>query len=135
MVRKRDYIDYNLVEPHHEHVHARLVNWALWVRVRRYSSWPQSPIFRLALSNSRQWHVPEFRPTCDLLDAHLMEREVAKLPPAHRDALRWVYVWGGGPGRIAQRLGVSKHGLQSLVREGRGMVDRMLEPELWRECA
>ena len=113
-------IDFMEIEDKHELIHRKLENWARWVQVRS-PSWV-SPMFRQAQSNSRQWHQPEIRETCDVLGAMEMEKAVYKLPEAQRAAIRWFYVYQGDPVRRARKLGVSLLGLKELTRDGRQML-------------
>src|SRR5205085_5329088 len=102
-------------------IHGRLENWSRWVSVKRGSG-KQHPMWANALSNARQWHEPDIRDSTDLLDAQAMEKAVAQLPEKHKDAIRWHYVFRGGPLHMARKLGVSKDGLMELVRNGRQML-------------
>ena len=113
-------IDFLEIEDKHQAIHKALENWARWVQVR-VPSWV-SPMFRQAQSNSRQWHQPEIRETCDVLAAMEMEKAVYKLPEAQRAAVRWFYVYQGCPLRKARKLGVSQLGLKELTRDARQML-------------
>lgn len=117
MLMKTNAVDYFRVEPHHEAIHERLENWQRWVAVR-LPSWV-SPIWKLVKSNGRQWHTPEYRPNCDILDAMLIEKAVYKLPEKHRAAIRWVYVYKHHPAKECRHLGVTNEGLLRLIQDGR----------------
>lgn len=117
---KRDNIDFFVVEPHQADIHERLCNWARWVSVRPVPG--QHPMWRQSRSNSRQWHQPEPRHEVNTLDAALIEKAVGALPVAHREAIRWQYVWRNGPAKVRRKLGVTDAGLQKLVRDGRQML-------------
>lgn len=126
---KRDLIDFFLVEPHQLGIHARLENWSRWVATPRLYGITH-PMWAKAQSNARQWHEPDLREPVDTLDAQAMEKAVFHLPEPHRDALRWQYVWKGGPLHMARKLGVSKDGLMRLVRDGRQMLmNRSVPPK------
>lgn len=118
---KRDLIDFFIVEPHQLTMHRRLENWARSVEVKRASG-KQHPMWAKSRSNARQWEAPDIREAIDLLDGSVMEKAVAFLPPAHRDAIRWSYVWRSGPLHMARKLGTTKDGLMRLVRDGRQML-------------
>ena len=119
--RDMDYVDFCYVPQHQEAMHARLGNWARWVRIRPHG-WQTHPMWRKSLT-SRQWDVePHISTATDLLDALLIERTVSKLPEKHRDALRWFYVLRADPAGTARRLEVSRAGLMELVCDGRAMV-------------
>lgn len=119
--RDMDYVDFCYVPQHQEAMHARLGNWARWVRIRPHG-WQTHPMWRKSLT-SRQWDVePHISTATDLLDALLIERTVSKLPEKHRDALRWFYVLRADPAGTARRLEVSRAGLLELVCDGRSMV-------------
>ena len=119
--RELDYVDFCYVPQHQEAMHARLGNWARWVRIRP-QGWQTHPMWRKSLT-SRQWDIePHISTATDLLDALLIERTVSKLPCKHRDALRWFYVLRADPAGTARRLEVSRAGLMELVCDGRAMV-------------
>ena len=121
-MRRDEYIDFHAVSDQHLAIHARLNNWAMWVRTQPLTGWASSPMWRQVKSLTRQWHAPEYRENCDLLDAVEMERMVRMLPRGHRDAVRWCYVYGGQPGKAARLIGVSKDMLRKLVEDGRQML-------------
>jgi hypothetical protein len=118
---RRDPIDFFIVEGHQIEIHRRLENWSRTVGVWRATG-KTHPMWAKSQSNSRQWHEPELREPTDMLDGHNIEKAVAKLPDNNRDALRWNYVWCGGPLHMARKLGVTKDGLLKLVRDGRQML-------------
>lgn len=120
---KRDYIDFHLIPDHQVEIHKRLSNWASWCRVKP-QAWSQHPLWKQYKSNWRQWHTPEYRESCDILDAIRIEQTVRVLPNGNRDALRWFYVHGGNPSGFAKSLGVSKDTLQKLITDGRSMVSK-----------
>jgi len=68
------------------------------------------------------WERREPRIDVDMPKAVEMEKAVSLLPAKHRDAIRWAYVFCGGPVRMARALAVSKQGLADLVRTGRVML-------------
>src|SRR5688572_19840232 len=113
---RRDNIDFFLVPETQMAIHLRLENWARYVAVR-FPHWV-SPMWRQGKSNGRQWHVPEPRPEVNTLDGHAIEKAVAALPWAHRDALRWAYVHRTNPSKPRRALGVTDNGLMELVRSG-----------------
>ena len=114
--------DFFYVDPKHDAVDKRLQNWADWVRVRA-PSWV-APIWRLGKPAGRQWHVPEYRATCDLLDAAEMEKAVYKLPKLHRDAIRWCYVYRYGEQRFRREQGLTADRLMEVIHQGRTMLSR-----------
>lgn len=120
-------VDYFLVEPKHEAIHTRLENWARWCATRQHG-WMSSPMFRLARSNSRQWHAPEIRPMLNLIDAQALEKAVGALPDANKAAVRWSYVFRSKPIKVCRFLGLmvgdkaDHEALMSLVRDGRQML-------------
>lgn len=125
-MRVTEAVDYNYIKPEHETIHARLENWARWVRVRP-QSWPTHPMWRLFQSKARQWDaVPHIPLAVDTLDAAAMEKAVYGLPVKHREAIRWSYVYGRDPVAMARNLGVSKQGLADLVEVGRAMLQNRL---------
>lgn len=120
MLMKTNSIDFHHIEDGHKEIDKVLQNWARWVRVS-HVSWV-SPMFRQAQSNSRQWHQPEIRETCDILAAQAMEKAVYHLPERHRFAVRWHYVFQGSPAKAARNCGVTLDGLAKLARDGRQML-------------
>ena len=120
MLMKTRALDFHHVEEGQRGIDARLQNWASWVKPRA-PSWV-SPMFRMCRSNSRQWHMPEIRETCDVIGAQAMEKAVYHLPAKHRDAIRWHYVCPVTPAKMCRHLGVNMEGLALLVREGRQML-------------
>ena len=120
-MRVTEIDDYNRVQDRHQAIHARLVNWERWVRVRPHG-WATAPMFRMYQSKSRQWLAPDIQEPIDTLDAALMEKAVYALPEKHRQAVRWWYVYRRDPVAMARNLGVSKQGLADLVEAGRTML-------------
>ena len=119
--RELDYVDFCYVPQHQEAMHARLGNWARWVRIRPHG-WATHPMFRNA-KTPRSFDIdPHISTALDTLDALLIERTVSKLPCKHRDAIRWQYVLRADPAGMARKLGVSRAGLMELVCDGRAMV-------------
>ncbi len=124
-MRTREIVDYNHIQAHHEAIHARLENWARWLRPR-LSGWHTHPMWRNSRT-SRQWEVsPDISAPVNALDALAIERTVAQMPVKHRDALRWYYVRQGSPVAMARNLGVSKQGLADLVDAGRTMLQNRI---------
>lgn len=118
-------IDFARVEEHQHAIHDRLRNWARWVVVR-----PQSrihPMFAQYRSHAWQWHTPEHRETCDLIDAQALEKVVGTLPTKHRAAVRWCYVYRCSPAIAAREIGLSYDGLYRHVRDGRQMVLNLVD--------
>jgi hypothetical protein len=73
-------------------------------------------MFRQYRSKSWQWHTPELRAAVNIPEAVAMEKAVSLLPEKHREAIRWCYVFAGGPVAImARRLAVTKEGLMELI--------------------
>lgn len=124
------YVDFDAVEAKHQTIHKRLANWASWVSVRHINQWAASSLWLQVKSNAWQWHPPEYRETCDIIDAQYLEKEICKLPRPHADALRWCYVFRTSPGFMASKMGVNKSGLARLIRDGRQMLmNRIEEPD------
>lgn len=120
-MRVTETVDYNHVAAHHEAIHARLVNWERWVRVRPNGVATQ-PMFR-NFRASKQWEASPYIGTpVDTLDAALLEKAVYALPEKHRAAVRWWYVYRRDPVAMARNIGVTKQGLADLVDSGRTML-------------
>ena len=126
LMRTTETVDYNHIPAHHEAIHARLLNWERWVRVRPHG-WFAHPMFRMYQSKARQWEAPVIQNPVDTLDAALMEKAVYALPEKHREAVRWWYVYRRDPVAMARNLGVSKQGLADLVDVGRTMLNNRLK--------
>ena len=125
LMRVTETVDYCYVSLEHELIHARLVNWERWVRVRPHG-WFTHPMFR-NFRASKQWEAsPHIGTPVDTLDAALMEKAVYALPEKHREAVRWWYVYRRNPAAMARSLGVSKQGLADLVEAGRTMLQNKL---------
>ena len=122
---KRDDIDLFLVEDRHQQIHERAENWADWVMVRQ-PMWV-SPMFKQAKSNARQWAEPEYRRTCDILDAAEMEKQVAKLPEPHRSVIRWFYVYRTGEQKFRKSQGMTKDVLRKYLSDARTMLMNRLK--------
>lgn len=120
-MKRETHIDFHLIPDCHLAIHARLEQWARWVRVRP-QGWQAAPMFRQYRSKSWQWEAPTLKTAVNELEAMEMEKAVSGLPEKHREAIRWQYVWCGGPVGMARRLGVTKQGLLDLVRDGRSML-------------
>lgn len=122
---KRDYIDFHAVHDMHIEIHRRLLNWARWVTPGT-KSWV-SPMFRQCKSNAWQWHPPEFRESCDVLDAMKLEKTISTMPIKHRDTIRWAYVVCCPPSRAQRAFGLTKEGLMKHLEDGRAMLKNMLD--------
>lgn len=121
LMRVTEMVDYCYVSLEHELIHARLLNWARWLRPR-LSGWHTHPMWRNSRT-SRQWEVsPDISAPVNALDALAIERTVAQMPVKHRDALRWYYVRQGSPVAMARQLGLSKQGLADIVLSARAML-------------
>lgn len=122
-MRREPDVDFHAVPDAHLGIHAKLEQWARWVRVRP-QGWQVAPMFRQYRSHSWQWESPQPRPTVNIPEALAMEEAVRWLIPAQRDAIRWVYVACDSPVRMARQLGVSKQGLLELITAGRAELLR-----------
>lgn len=123
-MKTKTTVDFHRVEEKHQAIHERLENWSRWVSVR-FPSWV-SPMFRLYQSKARQWHEPEFRPTCDLLDAAAMEKAVYHLPAVHREAMRWFYVHRYGELKFRREHGLTQDRLIEVLRDARQMLSNRI---------
>lgn len=120
-MRNKEVVDYCYVKPEHEAIHARLTNWARWVRVRP-NGCTTHPMWRKALT-SRLWDVSTRTPVpVNVLDAEAVQKALSALPVKQRAALGWSYVLCRDPIGMARKLAVSKRGLQELVTDGRALL-------------
>lgn len=133
-MKREDHVDYFLVPDGQLAIHAKLEQWARWVRVRPVG-WQVAPMFRQYRSHAWQWHTREVQAPVNVPEALEMEKAVAGLPEKNREAIRWAYYWATippivaresgkdfGPLAIARRLAVSKQGLLDLIARGRIML-------------
>lgn len=121
-------IDLNHVHPRHDAIDRRLTEWSRWVRVKPMG-WTTAPMFRLYRA-PKQWESDlDIRIEINTLDAAEIERAVSLLPPAHRTAIRWCYVFPGVPvGKVQRELGATREALAGLIHDGRSMlVNRIRE--------
>ena len=117
--------DFARVEEHQLPIHERLRNWARWCSVRPRSQ--IQPMFRQYRSHAWQWHTPELRETCDLIDAQALEKVVSTLPIKHRAAVRWAYVWRHQPYVVCRELALDPVGLWRHLRDGRQMLINLVD--------
>lgn len=110
-------IDIARVPAHQHSMHERLNNWAMWAKPGQSVS--ICPMFRQAKSNAFQWHPPEYRPTCDTIDAQFVEKAVCKLPSEMRKAIVWWYIFRTGELAFRKKLGVTLERLDTLVINAR----------------
>lgn len=123
---KRDYIDFSALDGQ-EAIHARLINWARYVRDHPHPL-PVQPMFRNA-KTPRTLDIDRYMPPpVDQLDGLLIEKAIRQLPEKNRDALRWAYVFPYlFPMKMAKRLGLSVPGLGKALRDGRIMLKNRLQ--------
>lgn len=123
-------IDFNHIPARHDAIDARLNEWARWVKVRPVS-WSMQPMFRNFRAPKQyetDLHVPI---AINTLDASEIERAVSFLPPAHRTALRWCYVFAHVPvGKVQRELGATREALAGLIHDGRSMLVNRLRERL-----
>lgn len=115
----RSYVDFNHVDPRHADIHDRLLNWARWCVGGGGSG--MHPMFHGFQANEH-WVPKETVVPVDSLDASRMETAVMRMPQAHSAALRWSYVYGTSPRKMAQALGCTLESLQNLVVSGRQIL-------------
>jgi|SRR5882672_2028612 len=113
-------IDFHRIPENQQAMHARLLNWANYVRVRK--GHVCAPMWRYMRSNARMWHTPEAVRVMDAQDGAAMEKAIAALPRIYAKALRWFYVHQGPPARIARELSVSYEALARIVGDARSIL-------------
>lgn len=120
----------NRLLPCHVLVDDKLQNWGRWCK----DSSPGgscAPMFRYyrpdedELAEAKEEAI---RKPVNTLEAPEIERVVAKLPPAHRTALRWFYVYSRVKiGVVKRELGLrGDNQLQTLLDQARTMVDNLV---------
>lgn len=120
-----NHVDFHHVGSDQQYIHVRLINWGMWNNANGGQT--VSPMFRQAKSNAWQWHQPEHRPTCDMLDALKVERQMRNLARRERDALVWCYVTRSKPIHACRLLGVSHQRLYDLVCSARKNIHNLLD--------
>lgn len=120
----KKYVDFNIIDPQHEKVHERLMNWARWVKVRPELGWKMAPFWRLVKWGNRGEEVVKV--SYDLQDAEATEKAVRDLPEPNRTAIRWWYVKASNPKEAARTMGLSLSGLSEVVSQTRGLLSRVL---------
>lgn len=122
---KKTAVDFHTIEPNHSAIHTRLVNWARYVAVHPRSI--TQPMWRAA-KTSRQWDIdPHIKIEVDILDGHILEKAVYKLPEPMRGSVRWWYVTREGVTVQRKAQGLTAEGLQKAVRDGRQMLINSLK--------
>jgi len=122
--------DYNHIPARHDAINLRLESWASWVRVKPVA-WAMQPMFR-NFRAPKQWesdlHVPI---QLNTLECHEIERAISFLPPPHRTALRWSYVFSHVPvNAVRKELAVTREGLGQLINDSRDMLVNRLRERL-----
>lgn len=127
----KEHIDLNHVPARHDAINLRLEEWARYVRVSP-KVWACQPMFRLYKSKARQWEVdPHIPVSINTLAAHEIERAVSILPPSHRTAIRWCYVFSFVPvGKVRRELGVTNDALAQLIHDARSMLINRLKEKI-----
>ena len=123
-------IDLNHVHPRHDAINLRLEEWARYCRVKP-AVWCCQPMFRLYRA-PKQWESDlQIRIEINTIDASEIEKAVSILPPKHRTAIRWFYVFSHTPvGRVRREIGVTSEGLKGLIDDGRDMIKNRLKEKL-----
>ena len=123
-------VDLSHIPARHDAINKRLEEWSSWVKVRP-AGWVTAPMFRLYRA-PKQWESDlQVRIEINTLDASEIERAVSFLPPSHRTALRWAYVFQYIPvNAMRQEFGVTRDGLAGLIHDGRVMLINRLRERL-----
>lgn len=117
----KDDTDFNHIEPRHDEIHKRLLNWARYVSVRG-TPWFVQPMFKYAKTpktREADLHVPI---PVNQLDGHTIEKAVQKLPEQHRAAIRWWYVHKTSVISQRKAQGLTSQALAKYVTDGRQML-------------
>jgi hypothetical protein len=113
-------VDFHQIKAEHKIIDAMCQNWAMWVRVRPRSF--VNPMFKQYRSNAWQWHKPEYRHTCDTIEAQEMEKLMRHLPKHIRDSIVWAYVVRSSPVHARSVLGCTYADLGEYIHQGRTML-------------
>jgi DNA-directed RNA polymerase specialized sigma24 family protein len=124
-------IDINHIQARHDEIHAKLENWARWVRPKP-SPWNMQPMFRMYQSKARHWEAaPHIRIEINTLQASELERAVAILPSKNRTLVRWFYVCPWVPvGAVRQELGLTRDTIGSMLDDARDMLKNRLAQKM-----
>ncbi len=114
------------IQPHHEAIDQRCVEWGKWVKVHQRPFGPQ-PMFRHYRAPGR-WDVETVVPVAlNTLQALEIERAVATLPERHRTVLRWAYVWPAlHVNAVARELGTDRDGLGAIRDSALGELQHLV---------
>lgn len=119
LMKVKTHVDFNVVEPHHQSIDKRLVNWGRYCFSRRGSG--ATGIFKF-VKPSQQWDAIETTIPIDHHDAIKIAKGVAALPKPHAQALNWQYVSRTSPHKGCRLLATNMDGLSQLIRDGRTML-------------
>lgn len=124
-MQKKTFVDYYHVEPIHSDIHARLLNWARWVR--DHAATVQQPIFQQYRPPRQYAEDAIVKIDVDKLDGQRMEKAVFALPETNRESIRWWYVkkWITVTEQ-RKALGLTHAALALAVRDGRQMLKNRL---------
>lgn len=117
---KRDAVDFHSVPEAHARLHARLEDWAYWVKPARARG-ATSPMFRLYRSDEHREGTAAPR-VLNVLDCQKLEQAVAALPAKHGEAIRWSYVVKCSPVKACRAIACTLVELALLVDDGRTML-------------
>lgn len=123
-MKREQAVDFFCVEDRHAEIHARLLNWARWVRPGRGMT-GLHPMFRQYRSTETVADPQQVRIAPDGTDGLAVERVICSpgFPEINRTALQWNYVFTFIPvGKVCRHMAVNDRGLAKLVSDGRTMV-------------
>lgn len=121
----RDPVDFFIVRPAHEQIHARLTNWARWARGGRGGN-STLPMFQ----NYRPDGYHELRGgsiPIDSLDATKVQKVFVGIPEANRWALHWTYLFPAiRVEKVCRVFAMNRSQLSETIHDGRAMVKNRL---------
>lgn len=115
----RNPVDFSYIKPEHKAVDERLHNWARCVRDTPPSK--THPMFSQYRS-PEHWGDGHASVPIDTIDGRKVETLVSRLAAGPRVAIRWWYVFGYPPYRVAKAQGVTLTELADLVHSGRELL-------------
>ena len=119
LMKVKNHVDFNVVEPHHKEIDKRLINWGRSC----YSGFGGGAIGMFKwVKPSQTWDEIETRIPIDRHDAMLIANGVAALPGPHGQALNWCYVQRTAPKHGCILCSTNMGGLAQLLRDGRTML-------------
>jgi len=118
----RESVDFSIVEPKHNAIHARLENWGRWCHGSDGRVKSCAMFTFVVIGNARGVDPLPVGTPVDRMDAVKIQKAVAVLPLPNRLALAWSYITKTSPSKQAKTQALTMAGLALAVRDGRQML-------------